>query len=229
MALTASLGAIASDEDCFSKVASVSKYAPLQTKIEMVNAASPPVKVLTNQSKPNKAEKKLIAEWMAELEQCISITPAYNMDKEAPVLGNLFKSQILSFFTQTANLQAGKFTFGEYANVRATTTTAFLTQLAKLSAEEEERNRAIEKARDERAAQAERDGQQAKRLAYERRMAEQQMAEQAAESRRQAALQYLANQPRPQPYQVQPYVMPTNRTTTTQCQQLGQFTNCTSR
>jgi len=56
-----------------------------------------------------------------------------------------------------------------------------------------------------------------------------QYAQENEQARRNAIIQQLMNRPQTQPYQMQPYMMPTKPTTTTNCTTIGNQVNCVSR
>lgn len=206
-------------ESCFALSARNDAYAPLSKKLALVNPNMPTVEMLTNAAKPSKSEKKLIGLWLLELEECMKNNPDYSMSDQPPHIANLFNSQNLDFFATTSDLYAGKLTYGDYARARARSSSEFLSKLQEILQSEQAKNDA---AAAQKAAEAERKEMLA-RQEYERYVQQQQAQENA---KRQAALQYLANQPKP--YQLpQPYQMPVPQRTN--CTTFGNVTNCTTR
>lgn len=220
IALTSSVSA-AESESCFAMVATNETLSPLGSKIALTGLSKPTVDMLTNSAKPTRPERVLIRHWMTQLESCMKNNPAYNMDGQPPHIANLFQSQILDFFTTTADLHAGKATYGQYAKTMAKSSSEFLEKLQAI-------NTANESRREAEAAQEAQEIERRQDMARHQHQLRVQQAQAQEEMRRQAALNMLMQQRQQPTFQAQPYQMPVRPTVTTNCQQIGTQLHCTS-
>lgn len=215
----------ANADDCFTKVATDSQIAPLEAKIALVSPEKTPFAMLSDASKPTKKEKQLIAAWMNKLETCIATDPDYKLEGIHPSLVAVVNEYLDKFKLASADLYAGKITYGEYAQHRLEMADSFKKGLnsatTQLSMEENQ-----QKQREE--AQA----QQDKQIEAQKEIAQQQIAAQEEAARKRAALEFLMrNQPvyTPPPVQFQPIpTLPPHQIRNTTCNTYGSTTNCTS-
>lgn len=167
--------------------------------------------MLLNSNIPTKEEQEALSLWVSERDKCMRLGEVWREKNLYPAQITIFNGFETDLLTLTADLYAGKITYGDFAKARASKYT------------EAERNWASVK------QQISQQQQQLNQQQQEEINQRQAMAQQEELARRQAALGILLNQRNQQPYQLQPYQMPGLQTTTSTCNKVGNQVICTTR
>lgn len=202
---------------CYQQLGGDERFQLLFKKAPLDISKGQSLEVMANQSKATSKEKAALSILVSEIDKCTEIGAEWRNQNYPPSI-NAYSSSYQSFLRSAlADLYAGKVTFGDFAKIRDKEFTELRNKIA-FERQQIQAQREMEKRKQELAARSAAEDQ--------RRYVEQQEM-QADESRRQAALQLLLNQRQTQPYQIQPYQMPTPRTTN--CNTFGNQTNCTTK
>lgn len=205
---------------CLNEVPSQERFAPISKKVSLLSAKDQTFEMLTNATKATKEDKKLISAWVAELERCLSLGADFRKANQPEQVLTMIEGSRVEFLTTTADLYSGKLTYGEYAKLRS-------VQLADFERRFSEFTQSVAQRNQEAAAKKQQIELQERQRAEAEIRRQEMIASQREEARRQAALGILMNQKPFQPYQAQPYQMPTP--TTTHCSTFGNQIDCTSR
>jgi hypothetical protein len=211
--------------DCFIKLATEPRFAPLTRKMTLGIPKST-FAMLADESFPSNAERKLIADWATAVQECEPVGESYRQSNYPPQLLALVNESKNIFLETVINLYNRKISYGQFNRRRQST----FDEVRARATEIAQRIQAEQQAQQQAQEQAQRAQQQAE---YEAQRARQQAqaAQQAQEdaNRRQAAL-YLLNQMRMnQPQALVPYQMPIRRGTTTSCHWAGDSLFCSTQ
>lgn len=105
---------------CIEQLAARQELAPLAAKVALGLAKDQPFSLMTRTDKPTEQDQQLIAAWVNERQECFRMSDAWTKQYNAPPQIIAIRGEAFSrFLAASADLHAGKLTYGEYANVRA--------------------------------------------------------------------------------------------------------------
>ena len=222
---------------CFSAINSNPDLKILQNKIALVDQRAQTLEMLANEKKPNKAEKIAISLWVDETEKCKQVGDDWRARNMPAPIVSLIDQSFAWLKPTAADLYGGKITFGEFAKARTAQFTKFTADLSEIvqklkTAKMEQQDK---DAKDDEKHAAERaENEKTRRSVYEQQQAQlRAQAEQARmqddQARRNAALMFLSNQPRPYQIPIQQMPQMGSPSINTNCYTMGNQTNCTSR
>lgn len=206
---------------CLEGLVTDSRFITIAEKVAINAVEDTTFAMLANQSLANERERKAISEWVTARAGCIKAGSAYLQQTYLPQIYAWIQESENSLLATAIELYNGKLSFGEFNRRRKATAVEIDNKLAALLQQEQAR------------AQAR---QQAQQQSVEAQQATQQQAREAQEAqaelaRQQAATQFLLNrmgQSQPNPFQIP--MPPTPRpTVNTNCYQIGNQWNCTTR
>ena len=148
--------------DCFSKLATESRFAPISGKMTLRAIPKSTFAMLADESFPTELERKLIADWATAVEECGPVGESYRQSNYPSQLIALVNNTKNIFLENVINLYNRKISYGQFNRRRQ-------------SIFDETRARATE------IVQRLRAQQQAQQQAQEQRRQEQRRAEQAAQ------------------------------------------------
>lgn len=201
---------------CLGKLPANKKLTPIVSKLAVSVVTETTFPMLADQSRPNELEKRAIADWAAERNECVKAGDDYWRRTYPPQIHALAIEAENTLMALAVELYNGKVTFGEFNKRRQ-------------AASDESQNKMtaiLQQMKTQYDAQ-----QQSQRLAQQQaEQAQQAIRAQDDIARRQAATQILLNQMQMnQPKPLVPYQMPVRPTYDTNCYQVGNQLNCTTR
>jgi hypothetical protein len=204
---------------CFSELEDRPDLQILKSKVALNDVRKQTLEMLSNNSRPTKAEKTALATWEAYVTECNKDGESFHKKYYAPKLNALSEEFFTNLKGLLADLYSGKITYGAFAKARATLYTNFIANVTEVTDQIKAKNEAAQRHIDE----------------YNNAIAQQQAQQQAQDQAQRRALgaQILMNN---KPYQVPfvpmqtaPLVAPhINSPTNTNCQMIGNTMNCTS-
>lgn len=218
---------------CMEELITNPDFQGLYKKMPLDIRKGQSLEILSNNTKASAIEKKSILKFMDSFEACSNLGSEWRSKNYPLVIINLAESFKSETKILTADLYAGKLSFGELAKMRTKMMTEYLANLqSEVAKIKEERaayeqalaNKAqldLEKAQQNEEARKDRNAQ----LAAQREALRAQNEMMAEQARRQAILQYIQMNP-PKPFQ--PLPMP-REPVTTNCNAYGNQWNCVTR
>jgi len=205
---------------CFSELEDKPDLQILKSKVALNDVRKQTLEMLSNNSRPTKAEKTALATWEAYVTECNKDSESFHKKYYAPKLNALSEEFFTNLKGLLADLYSGKITFGTFAKSRATMYTAFIAKITEVSEQIKAQNTEAQRRIDE----------------FTNASAQQQAQQQAQDQaqRRAIAAQMILNN---KPYQA-PFVPMTpnlqapnlgnSAPTNTNCRMVGNTMNCTS-
>jgi hypothetical protein len=201
---------------CFLELKDKQELQILKDKISLSDGRYQTLEMLSNPQKPTKQEKKSLQIWVDAIENCKLLGDQWRKKNYPISVNNILEQTSTQLKLLTADLYAGKISYGVFAKERA-------VKLAKLNNDLTEVVQKI---------QAEIKAKQEQQAAVDEHRQQESASRQAAddEQRRNLAMQYLLNQPPAIRFTPQvPYQIPIRRTTNTNCSVNGNQMNCTTQ
>jgi hypothetical protein len=107
------------DIACGEALVKRTDFDPIRTKVFLAGAQGQPAEMLSNSGTPTNAEKPVIATWIDARQDCFRQGQAWREERRmSPEFSAIAKDTNAAFLALTADLQAGKLTYGEYARAR---------------------------------------------------------------------------------------------------------------
>ncbi len=204
---------------CFKELEDKPDLQILKSKVALSDVRKQTLDMLSNNSKPTKADKTALQAWEAYVSDCNKDSEGFHKKYYAPKLNALSEEFFTNLKGLLADLYSGKITYGAFAKARATLYTNFMANVTEVADQIKAKNEAAQRHIDE----------------YNNAIAQQQAQQQSQDQAQRRALgaQILMNNrpyqaPAPAPFV--PLQAPSvgNSSTNTNCRMIGNTMNCTT-
>jgi hypothetical protein len=137
---------------CFKQLEADARFAPLLPKIgSTTHAEAATIQMMTNASKPNDEEKRLISLWAAQRQTCTEAGRDFRARNMPAYVSQAFDAGLQKSLILQAQLYGGEISFGEYTRKRKELSIALKADFA---AQQRESNAARQQAQANQAASA---------------------------------------------------------------------------